>query len=460
MFFQQIRFVNRFVISLSQTIITSLKIFIPIFLFIIWITQLPVFGLTDSSRTYKIGVLAYKGKTEAIKTWGAHGPYISKQLAPLTFEIVPLTYIEDELSQAVINHQVDFVITNPGQYTELELSGHVSRLATRHMSGPEGLINQFGGTVITRATTADINTYADLEDKTILIPSQDSLGGWQVHLREALAIGLDLRLDSHIIELKNHRKVVMAVIAGKADAGFIRSGLIEEMVEKGEFQLGQIKVIDEKKGTHYPYKLSTELYPEWPFAVVTGTSDSLASKVLQTLLNLSSNETAAKVAGIEGWSVPGHYSTVNELFRETGLGPYKPKSPTLISIFKKYQYEILLAVFVFFLLLITTFWTKKTNQLLNIEIVERKQIEREREKLIKQLQKSLAEIKTLSGLLPICATCKKIRDDKGYWNQIEGYIQEHSKAEFSHGLCPECSEDLYGDEDWYLEMKNSLKKEE
>lgn len=51
--------------------------------------------------------------------------------------------------------------------------------------------------------------------------------------------------------------------------------------------------------------------------------------------------------------------------------------------------------------------------------------------------------KTLSGMLPICASCKKIRDDKGYWNQIEAYITEHSEAKFSHGICPECMKKLY-----------------
>ena len=61
-----------------------------------------------------------------------------------------------------------------------------------------------------------------------------------------------------------------------------------------------------------------------------------------------------------------------------------------------------------------------------------------------ELQKALSEIKTLSGLLPICASCKKIRDDKGYWNQIELYIRDHSEAEFSHGICPPCAEKLYG----------------
>ena len=70
-----------------------------------------------------------------------------------------------------------------------------------------------------------------------------------------------------------------------------------------------------------------------------------------------------------------------------------------------------------------------------------------------QLQETLEEVKTLSGLLPICANCKKIRDDDGYWNQIEGYIQKHSGAKFSHGICPQCTEDLYKDEKWYQDMK-------
>ena len=67
----------------------------------------------------------------------------------------------------------------------------------------------------------------------------------------------------------------------------------------------------------------------------------------------------------------------------------------------------------------------------------------------KEELKALQEIKTLSGLLPICASCKKIRDDKGYWNQIENYIEQHSDAQFSHSLCPECLEEHYpegGDE--------------
>lgn len=91
------------------------------------------------------------------------------------------------------------------------------------------------------------------------------------------------------------------------------------------------------------------------------------------------------------------------------------------------------------------------------DIVERKKAELERVDLIKKLKTALEEVKKLSGLLPICSSCKKIRDDQGYWNQIEGYIQRHSEAKFSHSICPECSDKLYGNEDWYNKL--SEKKE-
>ncbi|WDP91938.1 MAG: PocR ligand-binding domain-containing protein [Desulfobacter sp.] len=88
-----------------------------------------------------------------------------------------------------------------------------------------------------------------------------------------------------------------------------------------------------------------------------------------------------------------------------------------------------------------------------LDISERLKTENEKATLIGKLQQSLEDVEQLSGLLPICASCKKIRDDKGYWNQIESYIHKHSRAQFSHGLCPECSDRIYGDQAWYKKMK-------
>lgn len=75
--------------------------------------------------------------------------------------------------------------------------------------------------------------------------------------------------------------------------------------------------------------------------------------------------------------------------------------------------------------------------------IERKRLETEREKLIAELQQALANVKQLSGLLPICASCKKIRDDKGYWTQVESFISDHTEIDFTHTVCPDCTKKLY-----------------
>jgi hypothetical protein len=88
------------------------------------------------------------------------------------------------------------------------------------------------------------------------------------------------------------------------------------------------------------------------------------------------------------------------------------------------------------------------NRTLKKEIAAKK-------KLIEELEDAMAEIKTLKGIVPICSGCKKIRNDHGFWNHLEVFIEEHSQASFSHGLCPECEEKLYGNQRWYTRHKNT-----
>jgi hypothetical protein len=87
---------------------------------------------------------------------------------------------------------------------------------------------------------------------------------------------------------------------------------------------------------------------------------------------------------------------------------------------------------------------RRAHEELTIEMEERKRAQVEKDSLIVELKEALSEVKKLSGLLPICASCKKIRDDKGYWNKIETYFKNHSEVKFSHGICPDCAKKLYG----------------
>jgi PAS domain S-box-containing protein len=92
------------------------------------------------------------------------------------------------------------------------------------------------------------------------------------------------------------------------------------------------------------------------------------------------------------------------------------------------------------------------------DITNQKWLEEDKQKLLNKLQEALAQVKTLSGLLPICSVCKRIRDDNGYWQQVEGYIQKHTDATFTHGVCPECFPKLYPDFDPTKQNENEEKE--
>lgn len=94
-----------------------------------------------------------------------------------------------------------------------------------------------------------------------------------------------------------------------------------------------------------------------------------------------------------------------------------------------------------------------TAELVVDEIRRMEEVRRELEEKNNELRKALDEIDTLRDTLPICASCKSIRDDAGYWQKIESYLKEHSGTELTHGICPECEETMYGDQPWYQKLK-------
>jgi nitrate/nitrite-specific signal transduction histidine kinase len=120
---------------------------------------------------------------------------------------------------------------------------------------------------------------------------------------------------------------------------------------------------------------------------------------------------------------------------------YQRESENGIARLQKLERTVML-ITILVLLLMAVLIFRPLVRRIQIYLGERRQIEEEREKLIDELRVALANVKTLRGLIPICASCKKIRDDGGYWNQLETYLEEHSDAGFTHGFCPECQKNF------------------
>ena len=314
-----------------------------------------------SVRPLRIGVLAFRGAERARQDWQPHAAYLAEKLAPLRFEVVPLTL--QEFAPAIAAKRIDLVVTNTGHYVELEVGGAISRIATMRIAGPEGPVDRFGGTAITRADRTDMNSYADLRGKRLAVPDTQGFGGWQVHLREARAANIDLERDpAEVLELQAQDKVVAAVIAGRVDAGFVRSDLVESMAVAGKLDITRIKVLGERKSAGFPYRHSTQLYPHWPFAKLDHVPDELTRGLLIALLSLPADHPAARAAGIHGWTLPQNYQTVHELFLEFRLGPYADLPVDIDHVVSHYGQRLaLVGAGVISFLLVLLWWISRTN---------------------------------------------------------------------------------------------------
>lgn len=316
----------------------------------------------SESELLRIGVLAYRGKERAMQEWQAHADYLTQRLAPQRFEIVPLSL--DEFRPTIEDRGIDLLITNTGHYVELETLGTIARIATMRVTGPKGPVDRFGGTVIARRERDDLQTYADLRGKRIMVPDLNAFGGWQVHLPEARAAGIDLSRDTAgILEVQNQEMIVKGILAGEADAGFVRSDLIESMAASGVIDLSKLRIVSERHTANFPYAHSTQLYPHWPFARLDHVSDELTKKLLIALLELPPDHPAARAAKIHGWTLPHNYQVVHDLFMAFRVGPYANLPLSIPEIIDRYGLKILLAgVLVIALLLIALSWVIRINR--------------------------------------------------------------------------------------------------
>lgn len=305
--------------------------------------------------TLHIGILAFRGQDKALAEWQAHADFLAQKLAPHRFSIEPLTLAE--FGPALDAGRIDLVITNTGHYVELEAGGRISRIATMRIAGPQGPVDRFGGVAIARADRPDLKTYADLRGKRLAVPDVHSFGGWQVHLREAQAVGLDLTSDlAEVLELQAQDKVVESVLAGRVDAGFVRSDLVESMAAEDKLNLAQLRVIGARQTPNFPYWHSTQLYPHWAFARTEHVSEELARDLLIALLGMRPDDPAAVAAGIYGWTLPQNYQSVHDLFLEFRLGPYADLPVRLGDVMARYGQPIVLGGAAIISLLLAALW--------------------------------------------------------------------------------------------------------
>jgi diguanylate cyclase (GGDEF)-like protein len=284
----------------------------------------------------RFGVLAFRPQPQAMAQWQPLADHLEASIGrPVELAVYGLA----DLDVAVAQNRVDVLLTNPAHYVRLQhqngLAGPLVTLAYKD-SGHE--IQAFGGVIFTRADAAAINSLSDLADKRIAsIRSDDALGGYGMQALEMIEAGVaPPQGDRLLVAGKAHDEVVEAVLARRADAGFVRSGVIEAMVREGRLDAEWIKIINRQKLPAFPYASSTRLYPEWPLAVMPHVDDRLARRLTIALLSLSTNGAHAR-AGLPGFANPASYAAVENLMRRLRQPPFDAVPEfTLTDLWAKY----------------------------------------------------------------------------------------------------------------------------
>ena len=303
---------------------------------------------TDFTGKIKIGVLANRGFEICLKEWGPTAEYLSEALHPLEFLIIPLSF--DEIIPAAKDKKVSYIVANPAYYAYLEYHGLAERIATMQEDGTDVTSSVYGGVIFTRPYRNDIFSIPDLKGKKFSAVNRDSLGGWLAASRVMMEHGIDPENDFLPLSFEGtHDNVVLAVLSGKSDAGTVRTRQIEKMAEEGTINLPDIRVIrPENAAENLSFLCSTQLYPEWPFAALTGTDQGLNKKTAIALMMMEINDPAARAVPATGWTTPKDYSAVHDLLRHLGLPPYDlPAEFSLKHVLARYRRYIFSAVLLF-----------------------------------------------------------------------------------------------------------------
>ncbi len=319
-----------------------------------------LFAAAASANSVVIGVLAYDGKDHALNRWQPTADYLSRHIPGRQFKIHPLTH--EEFEHVINKDELSFILTNPGHYVRLEVRFGVTRIAT-FLSQHQGKTLMRFSSVLFSRSDAGINSLGDLKGRRLAAVSKDAFGGFQLAQDLLLRQGIDPLQDMRVLWLGfPHADVVRAVIGGKADAGVVRSGTLENMARRGELDLSRIRVLAQKNTPGYPFLHSVDLYPEWPIAKLRRTDTALAKQVAVTLMKMESNDEAARKAGGAGWTIPLSYTSVHDVLRRLQVAPYPPAPLSLARFWEAYWHWIVVIAALFLFSLMTLLRLFRANR--------------------------------------------------------------------------------------------------
>lgn len=388
----------------------------------------------------RIGIVAYRPKPIIAKNWAPLESELERRIPERDFEILPLDMTE--LEAAVQSESVDFIVTQPAHYIALSKTHPLSSpLATVINDDHNQAASVFGGVIFVKSGAAT-RSLSDLRGKTIAALGSESFAGYQVQAYELKKIGISLPADANMLFTKAPQdQAVFAVLEGRADAGFVRTGVLESLAAEGKIRLSDVRIINSQASPRLPLTLSTPLYPEFPFVALKGADDSLARRVTAALLLLGEDASTAKSIGISGFAAPADYSEVEALLRDMRLPPFEaPSLVPLADVWGQYRTLIVSAGFL----------TALSLLLAILVIISRFKLKAERDRAtsgLRALQASETRTRAIVSSIPDMVWMKGPDGKYSYINQAFADFCEKSEQDIlgrgDHDVLPKTAENAW-----------------
>jgi two-component system, LuxR family, sensor histidine kinase TtrS len=352
---------------------------------LVWLLFTPT---SSFAQKVKILVVAIHGVEKAKDEWQPTIEYLQASLPQHEFHLLPVVPVDLERIKALIAQQeIDFVITQPAIYVDLEINFGISRILTMVQKGG---FPKFGSAIITRADSG-IHTIKDLRGKTVAGVAKLGFGGWLVGYKEMLENGFDPYKDAKAVKfLGTQPRGIQAVLNGEVDAAVIRTGTLEG--PEWKLNLDDFRILAPKTYPGFPFKVSTPLYPEWALARTYKASNELSKSVALALLSLERNNSVVAKAGLQEWTFPYDYQPVHDLLKTLRVGPYENHGKVSMRDFAdQHKFQVIMFLVLALMIFIITAVIYRSNVILSKEKAEK-------EKAFEEMK----QMATHDGLTGLC----------------------------------------------------------
>lgn len=296
-----------------------------------------------ASQKLVLGVYQYQAKASVQQQYQGFANYLSEALPNHDVELK--VYTQEELISALQKNQIQLLLINPSLYVILRSQVALNGItATLQLFYGEQALDQLGGVIFTKKSNTEIQQLSDLVNQRIAIPLKHNTGAYRVPLYELYKAEIDYN-ELNFIEVGDNDSVVESVLSGKANVGFVRTGILEKWQSSNRLSLDEIRIINPKHPNNFPHVVSTELYPEWPFIILPGLDENLNRDISVALFALRADDPAAIQAGIAGFVAPRDYFPFENVLRTLKLTPFDTQPEiTPTELWQQYKNEITLFI--------------------------------------------------------------------------------------------------------------------